>query len=357
MASNQDVKSTAPPSAGGGGAAQGTTPAPPADEPFNPSRPMTLSDGTVINPDHKSDDFDFKLCDEDLAWNNAMANAAAAVKAAKSTNSQSAAQRDQKTLPATTNTTPLPASLIGGSSQIDPIAEMNAATQAMSDAFAGAPRNVIRLVMEYWYVLVHTIRVRDYTGIGEPCDNELFKRLYPAPLPDGVSVRSITVSFRWMDQGWGNFKGLIWLKLLRPPPPPPPLPPLPPITEAERIARAELAAMGIDPDHLDGPPIGPAPPPTHDYRITIAEDLPFATAAHDMRAECFTFDDQTSDVIRLHKPGDSIEVWKHVGGGGGHRLTIHHFAAVMEFVLTPKPYYLFAPSKHPNDYSVWFDPS
>eukprot|EP00823_Brevimastigomonas_motovehiculus_P002791 TRINITY_DN1661_c0_g1_i1.p1 TRINITY_DN1661_c0_g1~~TRINITY_DN1661_c0_g1_i1.p1 ORF type:complete len:405 (+),score=33.27 TRINITY_DN1661_c0_g1_i1:25-1239(+) len=114
---------------------------------------------------------------------------------------------------------------------------------------------------------------------GDPIDksNPMEDTLYISsdPLPGPLS--KIVMSMKWKDQGWGNQKGQVWVKLVR----------------------------GTQ---------------------FICESRPFGIASHE-------WDEQTkvlikSDpVVSQSKKGDHLEFWHIVGGGGGHHLYVEHFEA------------------------------
>lgn len=91
-----------------------------------------------------------------------------------------------------------------------------------------------------------------------------------------VGLESVSMSFSWKDQGFGNRKGQIWLKLSR---------------GAREIADSREA-----------------------YNVV---------APHEWDQREFTVEDH--DVIIKAKKGDTLSVMRNVGGGGGHHLTVENF--------------------------------
>ena len=97
------------------------------------------------------------------------------------------------------------------------------------------------------------------------------------------TVKKLSLSVTWQDQGWGNRKGELFLKLMRP------------VTDGEPIQIAE-----------------------HRKLFGIAEH-------YEKTAEVVI---QHHPIVREAEPGDFYRFMRNVGGGGGHKLKVKNFRAV-----------------------------
>jgi hypothetical protein len=105
------------------------------------------------------------------------------------------------------------------------------------------------------------------------------------PLPS--TVRKLTLSLKWRDQGWGNRKGEIFMKLMRP---------------------ASGGSGGSD------------------AREVAEKRRIFGIAKHqEEEAKTEIADDP---IVTLAKPGDFYRFMRNAGGGGGHSLTVKNFRVV-----------------------------
>lgn len=93
------------------------------------------------------------------------------------------------------------------------------------------------------------------------------------------------------DQGWGNLKGAIDMKLTRG------------LKDANHVPVWEW--------HNDG---------SGTFNDTVKREV-VVEATHDYQMVIREFDEQ-SDFVRNYKNGDGFELWYKVGGGGGHELQI-----------------------------------
>ncbi|CAM9307562.1 unnamed protein product, partial [Heterosigma akashiwo] len=100
-------------------------------------------------------------------------------------------------------------------------------------------------------------------------------RLGTVILDVGETLLSLTASCTWKDQGWGNRKGQMLLRLC---------------DELGQVKR-EFDMFGIAP-HNESPAM---------FELTSPEDL------------------------AVVQPGDTVDVYYRVGGGGGHRLSVRNF--------------------------------
>ena len=96
-------------------------------------------------------------------------------------------------------------------------------------------------------------------------------------------VKSITMTFRWKDQGFGNRKGMVWIELLR---------------------ASEVIATSHEDYHFIAP---------HEY-----ENKEVVITNH--------------PVVDNIRKGDILEFKINVGGGGGHRLFLKDFKAKLELL-------------------------
>ena len=108
------------------------------------------------------------------------------------------------------------------------------------------------------------------------------------PLPS--TVRKLTLSLKWKDQGWGNRKGEIFMKLMRP------------ITGGSASRRGSDAQEVAEKRRI----FGIAKHQEEEAKIEITDD----------------------PVVALAKPGDFYRFMRNAGGGGGHTLTVKNFRVV-----------------------------
>jgi hypothetical protein len=111
-----------------------------------------------------------------------------------------------------------------------------------------------------------------------------------APYFDGPKLRgkvkSFRASVRWKDQGWGNRKGRLMVKLVRS------------VSETEKNVIAENNNL-------------------------------FGIADHEWtESSCFFVNDA---FVKLAEPGDFYSFERNAGGGGGHSLRVEKFTVILEF--------------------------
>lgn len=97
--------------------------------------------------------------------------------------------------------------------------------------------------------------------------------------PFTSAVKKLTMSLVWKDQGWGNLKGEIFMKLMRP------------------------AATGAE--------------------VVAEKRRIFGIAKHHEESASAELSD--SPVVRQAQPGDFYRFMRNVGSGGGHELTVRKF--------------------------------
>lgn len=132
----------------------------------------------------------------------------------------------------------------------------------------------------------------DGTGTGYG-DVELY---FNGPLLQ-LPVKSLTVSVvGWRDQGWGNRKGELFVKLMR---------------------RSDVAVSGAS--------------GTGKESVVVAERRElFGLAEH--RETSATVDlNEREGVVSQARPGDWYRFMRRGGGGGGHRLHVRGFRAVVSY--------------------------
>ena len=127
------------------------------------------------------------------------------------------------------------------------------------------------------------------------CPNELY---FDGPVLSG-SVKKLAMSVRWKDQGYGNKKGEIFVKLMRP------------------------KAGCSDPT-----PPSTSRPLEDEQIIEIAERRQlFGIAEHYWKREHTVICDHP--VVSKARPGDFYRFMRYVGGGGGHELKVRNFRVVV----------------------------
>lgn len=124
------------------------------------------------------------------------------------------------------------------------------------------------------------------------CPSELY---FDGPVLSGF-VKDLAMSVLWKDQGWGNKKGEIFVKLMRP----------------------EAGCSPTPPSILT---------PLEDELIGIAERRQlFGIAEHYWKHEHTLICDHP--VVSKARPGDFYRFMRYVGGGGGHELRVKKFRVV-----------------------------
>lgn len=122
------------------------------------------------------------------------------------------------------------------------------------------------------------------------CPNELY---FDGPVLSG-SVKKLVMSVLWKDQGYGNKKGEIFVKLMRP----------------------EAGCSPTTPSLED------------EQIIEIAERRRlFGIAEHYWKREHTVISDHP--VVSKARPGDFYRFMRYVGGGGGHELIVRNFRVVV----------------------------
>ena len=92
----------------------------------------------------------------------------------------------------------------------------------------------------------------------------------------------IIISMRWKDQGWGNRKGKIWLRIIR---------------GSELVLETDPWLCGLA---------------NHDW-----EEVTIPLTEED-------------DIVKKFKPGDHFQIMRDIGGGGGHHLMVRKFKLVIK---------------------------
>ena len=127
------------------------------------------------------------------------------------------------------------------------------------------------------------------------CPNELY---FDGPVLSG-SVKKLAMSVLWKDQGWGNKKGEIFVKLMRP------------------------EAGCSDPTQPST-----SRPLEDEQIIEIAQRRQlFGIAEHYWKREHTVISDHP--VVSKARPGDFYRFMRYVGGGGGHELKVRNFRVVV----------------------------
>ena len=170
---------------------------------------------------------------------------------------------------------------------------------------------MMKLVCNEWY---HTIPLKNVlilnnwhkrAGIASPREPLLNDEI---KISDDQSIESIYIKCKWKDQGWGNYQGKIIIKLFR---------------NGKEIGKCL--------------PFGLA---NHDWETreisinknTIMNDKMISSWLYSngevTEKQCSIMG---NNIISLSKSGDIIQIWQHVGGGGGHQLFIERLMVVVSF--------------------------
>jgi len=124
----------------------------------------------------------------------------------------------------------------------------------------------------------------------------------------GLRPVSLKISYTGRDQGWGNAKGRVWVRLVGP------------------VDKELKEMLQLDEDWA------PKSGDQDTYAPIIAEDTPFETIAHSDREDSITLTPESSKVLSRARPGQTIEFWKYTGGGGGHELHLRDFKATLSCI-------------------------
>jgi hypothetical protein len=127
------------------------------------------------------------------------------------------------------------------------------------------------------YAFYNGPRLKSFPG--EYSDTD---KLYFALPPLISRISRIQMTINWVDQGWGNRKGNVMIRLV---------------------------------NHRD-------------LNETTTFN-PFGVAAHEWTEQKVVLRDE--QVVKNAKAGDIVEFWRHIGGGGGHTLSVEKFQIVLEF--------------------------
>ncbi|XP_028408790.1 uncharacterized protein LOC114531355 [Dendronephthya gigantea] len=98
-------------------------------------------------------------------------------------------------------------------------------------------------------------------------------------------VKGMRASVQWKDQGWGNRKGRLMVKLMR--------------------------------------------RDSGQNKVIAENNNMFGIAEHKMKSDTCKIVDHP--VIKLSEPGDFYSFERNAGGGGGHTLTVKEFSVLLEF--------------------------
>lgn len=184
-------------------------------------------------------------------------------------------------------------------------------------------------------------------------------------MPAGGGLCGLHVSLRWGDQGWGNAKGEVWFRLLRGSPKKEiavcrelGIAPRPvqdkkfhivrsPNYHADehdgdhegRVSWATATTPASSPSLTATPSDEPASPVPATTATTAAQPAAVAPSpTGPFPQSTVTGDDGEpvtvipSILIDESRPGDTLEIWRSIGGGGGHELTIESLRVIIEWV-------------------------
>ena len=109
------------------------------------------------------------------------------------------------------------------------------------------------------------------------------------------TVKKLNMSVVWKDQGWGNMKGELFVRLMRP-----------------------ATKQTLKGDSLQGKKGDP---------VMVAEKRKvFGIAKHE--EEESKVEIRNDSILKLAEPGDFYRFMRNVGGGGNHKLYVKKFKAV-----------------------------
>lgn len=145
-------------------------------------------------------------------------------------------------------------------------------------------------------ILPRFLRIRgaDFQLDGPHGGNRAPEHYFNGPALE-TKVKSMKSSVFWKDQGWGNRKGRIFVKLIRP--------------QAKRSFMKSKRK------------------PTE---IAMNDNMFGIVAEHEWKTSTSLLVDD--DVVKLAQPGDYYCFMRDAGGGGGHTLFVNKFTVLLELV-------------------------
>ena len=151
-----------------------------------------------------------------------------------------------------------------------------------------SPEECVRLsrtCKRFYRILPKFVRIsgEDFTLRGPSGGHWEPKPYFEGPVLE-KKVKSMRASVRWKDQGWGNRKGRLMVKLIR----------------------------------LD----------SGENRVVAENNNMFGLALHEWKAATCKIVDHP--VVKLSEPGDFYSFERNAGGGGGHSLTVKNFNVLLE---------------------------
>jgi hypothetical protein len=108
------------------------------------------------------------------------------------------------------------------------------------------------------------------------------------------TVKKLNMSVVWKDQGWGNMKGELFVRLMRP---------------------SKQQSKGDSSREKKGDPV-----------MVAEKRRVFGIAKHD--EEESKVEVRNDSILNLAEPGDFYRFMRNVGGGGNHQLFVKKFKAV-----------------------------
>ena len=143
---------------------------------------------------------------------------------------------------------------------------------------------------------------KDFRADGPSAYTESVKNGAPPELyfdgpPLTSTVKKLNMSVVWKDQGWGNMKGELFVRLMRP--------------------TTKQPLKGDSPQ---------GKLKKEDSVMVAEKRRVFGIAKH--KEEESKVEIRNDSILNLAKPGDFYRFMRNVGGGGGHRLDVKKFKAV-----------------------------
>ena len=149
---------------------------------------------------------------------------------------------------------------------------------------------------------------KDFHTVGpsyqESVRNGAPPELYFDGPPLTSTVKKLNMSLVWKDQGWGNLKGEIFVRLMR--------------QSSMKEVKGRLPWS--------------KPKRVSESEVVAEKRRVFGIAKH--HEEAANTEIVNDSIVSLAEPGDFYRFMRNMGGGGGHKLTVKRFRAVATLTQT-----------------------